>query len=57
MTKAEAFTKLPKPRRRFKYIAKIKITTKCGLTDQQKLHVDFWPFDTFKAHILDVEEL
>jgi hypothetical protein len=57
LTKSTALKKLPKPRERFDFFVKISITEKCGFTHQQKDHVDFWRFDTFKPNIIEIEEL
>lgn len=45
---------LPKVRKKFKYVAKVAITAKCGISQETGIHLDFWPFSTFKPTILDV---
>jgi hypothetical protein len=52
-----SYESLPKPRKRYKYIAKISITAMCGFTKQSGIHVDFWRFKTFKANVQQVFEL
>ncbi|MET4752566.1 hypothetical protein ABIB08_006936 [Bradyrhizobium sp. RT11b] len=45
---------LPKPRKKFKYIAKVSITAKCGKSKLGGIHLDFWPFANFKANVVEV---
>lgn len=56
-TKAAALQKLPKMRVRFKFLAKIRITEKCGFTDLKNFHIDFWRFKTHVPLVLEVEAL
>jgi hypothetical protein len=56
--KKTALKKLPKARERFKYLIKVDITEKCGLTLKRKAHVDLWRFDTFKVPtVIEAEKL
>jgi hypothetical protein len=57
LTKDAAYTKLPKMRARYGYLAKIKITANCGFTDLKKVHIDFWRFSTFTPTVLEVEAI
>jgi hypothetical protein len=57
LTKDAAYQKLPKMRARYKFLAKITITAKCGFTSRQKLHIDFWRFKTFKPNLLEIEAI
>jgi hypothetical protein len=50
-------TKLPKLRARFGFLAKISITEKCGFTDLQGFHIDFWRFKTYVPNVLEVEAI
>lgn len=45
---------LPKVRQKFKFVAKVSITAKCGVSKEGGIHLDFWPFATFKPTILEV---
>lgn len=56
-TKDAAYAKLPKMRARYGYLARISISVKCGFTDCQKLHIDFWRFKTFSPQVLSVEAI
>jgi hypothetical protein len=57
LTKEAAYKHLPKPRKRFKYIAKVQITEQCGVSVLVRTHIDFWRFDTFKPIVLAIEGL
>lgn len=52
-----SYLALPRPRKRYKYIAKLSVTANCGFTKQTGVHVDFWRFKGFKPKILDVVAL
>jgi hypothetical protein len=45
---------LPKVRKKYKYVAKVSITAKCGVSQETGIHLDFWPFSTFKPTVLDI---
>jgi hypothetical protein len=51
------YQRLPKPRKRFKYIARLSITPQCGMSDEKGIHLDFWPFSGFAPKVLEVVEL
>jgi hypothetical protein len=57
LTRDAAYKKLPKLRARYGFLAKITISDKCGFTDRQKLHMDFWRFKTFRPNVLGVEAI
>jgi hypothetical protein len=57
LTKEAAYTFLPKLRGRYKFIAKVNITEKCGVSLLLKSHIDFWRFDTFKPSVVAVEDI
>jgi len=56
-SKRTAYLFLPKLRNRFRFLARLQITDKCGYTKLTRAHIDFWRFETFKPTILDVERL
>lgn len=56
LTKEAAYLLLPKLRRRYKYIAKVNITDKCGVSLLLKSHIDFWRFSTFAPLVVAVED-
>jgi hypothetical protein len=57
LTKEAAYFLLPKLRGRFKFIAKVNITEKCGVSILTRSHIDFWRYDTFKPSVVAVENI
>lgn len=57
LAKNVTYQALPKPRKKFKYIAKVSITAQCGVSQEGGIHLDFWPFSTFVPHVLEVVQL
>jgi len=55
--KRTAFICLPKPRKRYRYIAKMDITQNCGVSILENGHVNLWRYDTFSPSALDIEGL
>ena len=55
LTKEAAYKLLPKPRQRFKYIAQVSVTDKCGVSILKRSHIDFWRFDTFTPTVTAIE--
>jgi len=55
--KKTAFKYLPKPRSRYRFIAKINISPTCGVSILENGHINFWRYDTFSPIALDIEAL
>lgn len=52
-----AFRALPKPRARFRYIVRVKLTMACGVSVLSRSHISFWRYSTFRPNALDYESL
>lgn len=48
---------LPRMRGRFKFLAKVKITTECGVSILKRSHISFWRYAKFKPTVHSVEPL
>lgn len=48
---------LPKMRGRFKFLARVKITSECGVSVLKRSHISFWRYATFKPAVHSVEAL
>lgn len=57
LNKEAAYLLLPKLRGRYKFIAQVNITEKCGVSILLKSHIDFWRYDTFKPSVVAVEDI
>ena len=57
LTQEAAYLLLPKLRGRYKHIAKVNISEKCGVSLLLKSHIDFWRYDTFKPAVVAVEDI
>lgn len=59
MTLRNIFTKMPKPRRTFNYIATLKIPSYAGLSQVNDKHVDLWIYNGFDplSAVTKVEQL
>jgi hypothetical protein len=52
-----SYQALPRVRKKYKFVAKISITAKCGMSSESGIHLDFWPFSTFVPNIIEVMTL
>jgi hypothetical protein len=57
LNKDAAFGCLPKPRKRFKYIARVNISKRCGVSILTRSHIDFWRFAVFVPSVIAIEDL
>jgi hypothetical protein len=58
LAKNVTYQALPKPRKQYKYVARVSITPNCGVTMLgEGIHVNFWPFATFVPKVIEVVEL
>jgi hypothetical protein len=57
LTENAAYVLLPKLRGRYKFIAKVNVTVKCGVSILTKSHIDFWRYDTFKPSVAAVKPI
>jgi hypothetical protein len=48
---------LPKMRGKFKFLARVKITSECGVSILKRSHISFWRYATFKPAVHSVEAL
>ena len=49
-----SYKSLPKPRKKYKYIARLKISHLCGYTHSNGKHVDFWRFEGVDPNVTQV---
>lgn len=47
LTKGAAMKRLPKIRKRFKFVTRLRIPKGAGLSKEARGHIDFWFFKTF----------
>jgi hypothetical protein len=48
---------LPRMRGKFKFLARVKITSECGVSVLKRSHISFWRYATFKPAVDSVEAL
>jgi hypothetical protein len=48
---------LPRMRGKFKFLAKVTITTECGVSILKRSHISFWRYATFKPTVHSVEAI
>jgi hypothetical protein len=56
-TREAAFDKLPKPRKRFKFLARVSITKDCGVSVSARGHITLWRYATFVPTVHGYESL
>jgi hypothetical protein len=54
MVQNSTYRALPKPRKKYKYIARVSITAECGMSKPGDIHLDFWPFANFAPNVQEV---